>query len=114
LNSLDQMGKYLKLDKKYIANKIYIRLNKTIPRIVILDIINIIYDFIVDNLKHNNAFSVKNFGTFIPYIFRGHPGFNVSSGKVEEVKPFKTVKFLPHVELTKLVKLNRNKLLKKN
>ena len=55
------MGKYLKLDKKYIANKIYIRLNKTIPRIVILDIINIIYDFIVDNLKHNNAFSFKNF-----------------------------------------------------
>ena len=100
-------------DKKYIANKIYLRLNKAIPRIVILDVINIIYDYIIDNLKQNNTFSVKNFGTFIPHIFHSHRGYNVNSSKVEEIKSFKTVKFLPHVEFSKLIKLKRSKLLKK-
>ena len=52
-----------------------------------------ICDHVIDNLSEDNAFSVQNFGTLSPYLFHGHQGFNIASGRMQYVKPFKTVRF---------------------
>jgi len=84
------------IGRKEIVDNIYRRINGAVPKSYIHDIIAVICDHIIDNLSEQLAFSVSNFGTFSVSIFHGHHGYNIASGCMQYVNPFKTIKFYPH------------------
>jgi len=79
-----------------IANTIYKKLGKTIPKLAIHDIISIVCSDIGEKLSDNEVISVFNFGTMHTYDFHGHKGVDIYTGDVQYVGSFKHIKFLPH------------------
>jgi nucleoid DNA-binding protein len=103
----------MKLCKKNLVDKIYESFNNTVKKLVIHDVITLITDHIVDELSQDRTFGVHNLGTFSPYRFHDHDGFDISSGEIQHVPGFKTVKFRPHVALRILLERKRKKFLSK-
>lgn len=102
----------MKLGRREIKVKIYNRLNGVIKQQDIGNVISVLCDVIEDELVHNRAVSIKNFGTLSTYLFHGHKGFNVTNREVNEVLPFKSVKFRPHIKFSELVRARRDKFVK--
>lgn len=99
----------MKINKKKLTSNIYNRINSTIPKKKIHDTITVICEYMLEQITKNKVFSVKNFGTFSPYMHKAHIGFNVAKGELQRVKSFLNVKFHPHVSFLKMLKARRNK-----
>jgi len=99
----------MKLSKKHLTDKIYKRLNKAASKLVIHDVITVIGDHIVSELEKDRAFSVTNFGTFSPFRFHEHQGMDISSGAMQKVSSFRSVKFRPHAVFRLLLDRKRKK-----
>lgn len=93
--------------KQKIISRIRKRFGKKLSPLLIHDAVIVICDMLVDELAANRVVSVHNFGSLSPYEFHGHRGINVATGRVEEVRPFRTVKFRPHVSLKKILSCRR-------
>ena len=89
--------------KKILVNNIHNKLGKTISKLVIADVIDIICDYISEELKDNHSFSVTNFGTFSPYIHPSHDGVNIATGEMQHVDGWIGVRFHPHIVFTILL-----------
>ena len=100
------------LNKSQIVSKIYKRFNKALSKRKINDSINVICDVLIQELLANNAVSVKNFGTLSPYLFHEHIGMNVSSGRLQKISSFRSVKFHPHHTFITLIANRRASLVK--
>lgn len=97
------------ISKKALVNKIYKRIGGTVIQSEILEIVNIICQYIIDNIKDDISVSIKNFGTFSLFVFHSHKGINVFTKKEQHVKSFKTVKFYPHQIFIRLTNEQKNK-----
>jgi nucleoid DNA-binding protein len=97
----------MRLLKKDIVDKVYNKLNGTVSRLIINDVINITYDYICSELEKNRVFSVINFGTFSIFKFQEHDGLDISSGLVHKVSSFHSVKFHPHAIFRMLLSRKR-------
>jgi nucleoid DNA-binding protein len=99
----------MKLSKKDITDKIYKRLNKAVSKLVIQDVVTVICDHILSELEKDRVFSVTNFGTFSPFKFHEHDGMDISSGAIQKVSSFRSVKFRPHAVFRLLLDRKRKK-----
>lgn len=106
----------MKITRAKIVDIIFNRLNKAITKKQINIALKTICQTIVDDLVDGNTVDIKNFGSFIPYIFHGHKGYNVSTKQVEYIKPKYEVKLKIHPKFQEKLMLKREKfsLLKKN
>lgn len=102
--------KMTKIDKKKLTDIIYKRLNGALAKRIIYDALIIIGDSLIMSATMNKTFSIHNFGTFSPFLYNKHKGFNISSGKMQDIKPFKTLKFRPHANFQDLVEQKKDKL----
>ena len=96
----------MKINKVKLTNLIAKRI-EAIPKAIINDAIGIICADLLDNIIEGKSVSISNFGTLDVHIFSGHNGTNIASGKVEYVKPFKSVKFVAHENFKYLIKQKR-------
>jgi nucleoid DNA-binding protein len=103
----------MKVSKKYLIARIYKKLHKAVPKLVIHDVVTAVTDYIVQELSEDRSFSVENFGTFSPYHFHSHEGLDVSSGAMQYVEGFKSVKFRPHAVYCLLLERKRKKFMPK-
>jgi nucleoid DNA-binding protein len=92
------------INKNKLINKIYNKIGKAVYKIYINDIINIVCDYISDEIVQDRTFSVRNFGTFSPYRYRGHKAYDVTTGIVRDLSSTNSVKFRSHVGFCKLIK----------
>lgn len=99
----------MKVSKKVLIARIYKKLHKAVPKLVIHDVITAVTDYIVQELSEDRSFGVENFGTFSPYYFHSHEGLDVSSGAIQHVEGFKNVKFQPHAVYRLLLERKRKK-----
>lgn len=100
----------MKIDKKKLTNIIFKRLNGALTKSAIYDALVIINDSLIESAISNKTISIHNFGTFSPFMFSEHKGFNIASGEMQEVKPFKTLKFRSHANFQDLVEQKKDKL----
>lgn len=98
-----------KIDKKKLTNVIFKRLNGALTKSAIYDALVIINDSLIEFAVSNKTISIHNFGTFSPFLFLEHKGFNIASGEMQEVKSFKTLKFRPHANFLDLVEQKKGK-----
>ena len=98
-----------KLSKADLAKTINNRLSKGIPTSVIKDAINVICDELSDIVMSGKTLSIDNFGTMCNYMVDGHAGFNVNSGELQYVEPFKQITFIPHYVFSELIKQKKDK-----
>lgn len=103
----------MKVLKKTLVNNIYDKLNKTVTKLLIYDVMISVTDYIIDELSQDRTFSVNNFGTFSLCKFHAHKGFNIHTGKMQHVNGFKMVKFRPHAVFSLLLKRKRKQFLLK-
>lgn len=93
-----------------MISKIYNNLGKSISR---KDVEKIVFALIKHMsktlLEDYTPISIKNFGTFSPYILSGHVGFNVQRGKLVRTQDYQTVKFNPHYSFLKTLRLLRHR-----
>lgn len=99
--------------KRDLASRIHKRLDKLIKKQDIEHALDIICQELPDFIAENNSVSIKNFGTFSPYIYRGYFSKGIHTGETHWYKPFWTVKFHPHLNLTRLIKAGKEKFKKK-
>jgi nucleoid DNA-binding protein len=97
------------ISKNKLAALISKRLGKTLPKSAIVDAIAIINNSLIDMIVDNKSISIGNFGTISPYLFHKHKGFNISTGEMQEVDEFKTVKFRVHNNFQMLVNGRKSK-----
>lgn len=95
------------ISKDALAAIIYKRLNGVVPKASVYDAIGVICDGLSDSLNNGESIVVNNFGVLDTYVYHGHDGVNIASGETQYVKPFISVKFIPHDNLLTL--LNRKK-----
>ena len=97
------------LSKKDITDKIYNRLSKTTSKLVIHDVVTVICEHMESELEKDRSFSVSNFGTFSPFKFHEHEGMDISTGAMQKVESFRTVRFHPHAVFRLLLNRKRSK-----
>ena len=95
--------------KKILVDNIYHKLGKNISKLIISDIIDIICDYISEELKANRSFSIKNFGTFSPYVHPAHDGLNIDTGELQHVSSWTGVRFHPHIIFNTLLDRKRKR-----
>lgn len=103
----------INVGKQQIIDNIHNRIDGTVAKDCIHDVITVICDYAMENLSDDSVFSVSNFGTLSPYLFHGHRGVNVVTGRMQNTKPFKTVRFRSHTVFKKLVTEKRERFLAK-
>lgn len=101
------MNKFL--IKKDLSNIIYKKLNKIISKPKIKKSIDIIINSLADELIEKKSISIKNFGTFSPYLFKGHKSFNVNTGNFIYIDSFLNIKFRTHYSFNKIILLKKKK-----
>lgn len=99
--------------KKEIVSVIYKRYGRSLKRSIIRDAINVVCSMLEEDLLEDRSVSVKNFGTFSPYFFHGHIGYNVAHGKMQAVKAFRDIRFHPHATFLRLLELRRKSFLER-
>jgi len=97
------------IDKRKLTEIIHKRLGGSLSKSSIYDAINVINDSLIEMVVDNKAISVSNFGTIAPYVFHKHKGLNISTGEIQEVEEFKTVKFRVHDTFQTLVAQKKHK-----
>lgn len=85
--------------RKQIADAVYNKLDKTVHKIVIADIIDETFYYIFDQLANHKSVSIENFGTYSTYK-RNDLVYN--NGKFFEIRA--NVKFRPHYLFLNLCK----------
>jgi len=94
--------------KKDLINIIYKRLNKLAKKKDIKKSIDILIESIVLEFLNKNSISIKNFGTFSPYLFKGHNSYNVNNGEFLHINSFISIKFRPNYIFKKILESKRN------
>ena len=97
------------INRGKLVGLVYKRLNGTIPKIVINDVISIIIDRFTDDMLDNKTFSIYNFGTFSPCTDDGHIGFNISTRLMQFVKPYRRIRFAAHFVFVEKINQRLNK-----
>lgn len=103
----------MKISKLQITDAIYEKLDKAIPKLVIYDVITIVSEYIESELKKDRIVSIDNFGTFSTHLFHEHEGLDISTGKMQKVESFRSIKFHAHENFRKLLTRKREKFQKK-
>lgn len=98
----------MKISKKQLVARIQKRFGDELSQHLIKDAAKVIIDNMISDLISDNPVSVENFGTLSPYVYPGHDGLNIATGKKVFVEPFRTVRFHAHDGLRAL--LERQKL----
>ena len=99
----------MKISKEKLSDLVYKRLDRSIPKMVIYDVITVMFDYFANELFNNRAVSIKNFGTWSPFMFHEHEGINVATGVKQIVQSFRTVKFVPHTVFRKLLSISKER-----
>jgi nucleoid DNA-binding protein len=81
-----------KTNKTHLVRLLYERLGRAIPIRVVRSAVNVVSDEIALCLVQDVPVTVKRFGTLSPYRYHGHPARHVGTGRMVEVKAFRTVK----------------------
>lgn len=102
-----------RVTKKVIISKIHKKMGEALNKRIVRDAVNAICSSLEEQFVQDQALSVENFGTLSPYVFHGHTGLNIQTGEMQEVKPFRTVKFHPHFVFLDLLVLRRESFLEK-
>jgi len=105
------MGK--KINKQKLIDAIYKKLDGVVTKNHIHDVINIVCDWVAEELIANRSVTIKNFGTLSSYIFHGHDAVNIGTRIREYVPEFWSVKFRSHHVFKRLVRRRRKSLAKK-
>jgi nucleoid DNA-binding protein len=98
-----------KITKAQLTKLIFKRLGGSVSKSSIYDAINIINDSLINMIMENKPISIDNFGTFSPFMFHKHNGLNISSGKIQNVKQLKIVKFRTHSVFQELIDQKKDK-----
>ena len=91
------------INRKELSSLVFNRLNKTVPKRLIYDILNIIVDDMSDKLVGGESISIDNFGTFSTYLHSGHDAMNVVSNVVEYVPARRNIRLIAHATLDGLI-----------
>jgi nucleoid DNA-binding protein len=92
-----------KINKAALAKKINKRLTGVISTAVIQDAIGTVCHVLVDKIVAEESISIDNFGTICYSVSDGHKGYNVSTGEIKFVEPFKQIVFIPHHVFSELI-----------
>lgn len=101
------MSKSNVLIKKALARAVHKRLNKVTTFEPVEKAINILIEALVQEFLKNNSVSINKFGTFSPFKFKGHIGFNVNIGKLAYVNDFISIKFRTHSAFKQIINNKR-------
>lgn len=96
------------LIKKDIVNIIYKKLNKVASKKDIKKAIDILIKSMTEEFLNKNSISIKNFGTFSPYLFKGHNAYNVNNGNFLYIKNFISIKFRTNSTFKKILNAKKN------
>ncbi len=91
------------INRKELSSLVYKRLNETVPKRLIYDIINIMVDDMSNKLADGESISIDNFGTLSTYLRHGHDALNVSTNSVEYVHPRRNIRLIAHSTLDALI-----------
>lgn len=106
-------SKVKRVGRQQIAVKMLSRLGGAVDKKDIYGAISIICNEISTAMIENRAVSIKNFGTFSPYLHPGRLSHDVHLGKLAQQKPFRRFKFYPHHNFIRLLKDRRANFLKR-
>lgn len=93
----------MKVSKKNLVARIQKRFGDELSQHLIKDAAKVLIDTMISDLISDSPVSVENFGTLSPYVYQGHDGLNIATGKKVFVEPFRTVRFHPHEGLRALL-----------
>lgn len=97
-----------KVFRKELETYIKLRIGaKVIRPTNIADAVSAILDFVKTEIINDRPVSIKNFGTFSPFLVPSHLGINVASKLMQVTRPHKSVRLHPHVSFTSLVDARR-------
>lgn len=99
----------MKVTKKHLTEKIQKRFGNEITQRLLKDATDSIIDTIITELTCDRPVSVENFGTLSPFIFHGHQGMDIATGKNVFVPAFRTVRFHPHDGLRALMERRKRR-----
>jgi nucleoid DNA-binding protein len=105
------MSKINTFGKNEIAKKIGKKINNTIPKRLLFDIIEIINNFISDEVSANRVFSVNKFGTFYQATRKPQLVWSNFYQKKVMTRPSRQVKFAKHDVFSKLLKSKRKNII---
>jgi len=93
--------------KLSLTNSIYNKLNKSLQKKYIYDVISIIINHITKELINKNSVSIPKFGTFSIYKYHSHKGYNIQKKQMHETSSFVTVKLRPHSNFLEMIRKRR-------
>ena len=102
----------MKIGKKKLIDLLYRRLNRELPKQQISDVIDVICEYLTKEIAENRSVTVRNFGTFSPYLFHGHDGWDFQTNKLCYRKPFRSVKFRSHHVFERLISRRKKKIVR--
>ena len=95
--------------KNNLVRRLYERLGRVIPTRDIRSAVDVIVEEVVSSLVQDVPVTVKNFGTLSPYQYHGHAAKHVGTGRIINVKAFRTVKLNPAEAFWKLLSERRER-----
>jgi nucleoid DNA-binding protein len=81
-----------KTNKTILVRLLYERLGRAIPIRVVRSAVDVLLDEIAGCLVQDVPVTIRNFGTLSPFQYHGHPAQHVGTGRMVEVKAFRSVK----------------------
>ncbi len=96
------------INKKELTTILSEKLNNTISKKDIYHSITIICEYLLDQIKDNKSVSVDNFGTFSPFIMKGHKGYHIGTNSLHKTPSLLMVKFRPHIVLINMLKRKKD------
>ena len=95
--------------KRDLVRRLYDRFGRAIPLRDVRSAVDVIVEEVVSALIQDIPVTVKNFGTLSPYQYHGHAAKHVGTGRMVEVKAFRTVKLNAADSFLKLLKDRRDR-----
>jgi nucleoid DNA-binding protein len=97
--------------KTDIIIRINKKINHTVPKRLLFDVIEIINNFISDEVSANRTFSVTKFGTFYQATRKPYLKWSTQQQKKVMTKESRQVKFAKHDVFSKLLKSKRKNII---
>tara|TARA_B100000401_G_C52519954_1_gene583805 strand:+ start:315 stop:617 length:303 start_codon:yes stop_codon:yes gene_type:complete len=94
----------INLTKKEIINSIYMQIG--LPKKVLENLFDDIFDVIVENLINYRKVKISNFGTFTIHNKKSRPGFNFKTSEKKVISQRNVVLFKPSKELKHFINSN--------
>ena len=91
------------IDRKKLASLVFSRLNETVPKGLLYDIIYIVSDDLSEKLLSDESISIENFGTLSTYVIPGHNARNIYTNSIEYIEPKRSIRLIPHATLDGLI-----------